>query len=316
MNTVRRGLLAPLLLLSLIIAPLAFGSPMASAAGNAKSGFPLTIKAVDGTFTLKSRPTAILSLSPTSTEILFAIGAGPQIKAVDSDSDFPKNAPITKLSGYTPNVEAIAKYKPDLVVVAVDSTGFNTQMAALKIPVIYEPTAANLNQAYGQYAALGAATGNVAGAKAEVDSVKAKIAQIVATAPKSAKGATYYYELDPTYYSATSSTFVGQLFKLLGLTSIADSAKGVAASGGYPQLSAEFILKSNPTYIFLADTICCKASAKSVAKRPGWSVLSAVKNDRIVALNDDIASRWGPRVTILLQDVANALKDDKASAAS
>jgi iron complex transport system substrate-binding protein len=289
---------------------------MASAAGNAKTSFPLTIKAADGTFTLQSRPTAIVSLSPTSTEILFAIGAGPQVKAVDSYSDYPKNAPITKLSGYTPNVEAIAKYSPDLVVVASDSSGFNTQMAALKIPVLYDPAASNLTQAYEQYTRLGIATGNVAGAKTEVARVKSKIAHILATTPKAATGTTYYYELDPTYYSVTSSTFVGQLFKLLGLSSIADTAKGVAASGGYPQLNAEFILKSNPTYIFLADTICCKASAKTVAARPGWSTLSAVKNGRVVGLNDDIASRWGPRVTILLQDVANALKSDKASASS
>jgi iron complex transport system substrate-binding protein len=316
MNTVRRGLLAPLLLVSLVIAPLALGSPMASAAGSSKDGFPVTIKAADGTFTLQSRPTAIVSLSPTSTEILFAIGAGPQIKAVDSYSDYPKDAPITKLSGYTPNVEAIAKYNPDLVVVASDSTNFNAQMAALKIPVLYDPAAANLTRAYDQYATLGVATGHAAGAEAEVEKVKAKIAHIVATTPKAAKGTTYYYELDPTYYSVTSSTFVGQLFKLLGLTSIADSAKGIAASGGYPQLSAEFILKSNPTYIFLADTICCRASAKSVGARPGWSKLSAVTNGRVVRLNDDIASRWGPRVTILLQDVANALKNAKVTAAS
>ena len=117
--------------------------------------------------------------------------------------------------------------------------------------------------------------------------------------------------MDPTYYSATSTTFVGQLFGLLGLKSIADSAKGVASSGGYPQLSAEFILKANPTYIFLADTICCKANAASVAKRPGWSAMSAVKDHRIVPLNDDIASRWGPRIVILLQDVANALNGER-----
>jgi iron complex transport system substrate-binding protein len=316
MNTFRRGFLAPLLLLSLVASPIVIGSSTASASDSAKTGFPVTIKAADGTFTLKSRPDAIVSLSPTSTEILFAIGAGPQVRAVDSYSDFPKNAPITKLSGYTPNVEAIAKYNPDLVVVASDSSGFNTQMAALKIPVLYDPAAANLTQAYAQYASLGIATGHVAGAKQEVASVKAKIAHILATTPKAPRGTTYYYELDPTYYSVTSSTFVGQLFKLLGLTSIADSAKGVAASGGYPQLNAEFILKSNPTYIFLADTICCKASAKTVAARPGWSTLSAVKNGRVVGLNDDIASRWGPRVTILLQDVANALKAYKASASS
>ena len=186
------------------------------------------MKFADGTFTLKKKPDAIVSLSPTSTEMLYAIGAGPQVKAVDSYSDYPPNAPKTTLSAYDPNVEAIAKYDPDLVIVATDTATFNTQMAALKIPVLYAPAAANLTQAYAEYGPLGTATGHVAQATAEVASIKAKIAHIVATTPKPAKGATYYYELEPDYYSVTSSTFVGKLFSLLGLKSIADSAKGVA----------------------------------------------------------------------------------------
>jgi iron complex transport system substrate-binding protein len=246
--------------------------------------------------------------------MLYAIGAGPQVKAVDSYSDYPANAPRTALSGFDPNVEAIAKYNPDLVVVTTDSAGFNTQMAALKIPVIYEPAAANLAQAYAQYGGLGKATGHSARAKTEVSSIKAKIAHIVATTSRAPKGTTYYYELDPTYYSVTSATFVGQLLGLLGLKSIADSAKGVAASGGYPQLSAEFILKANPTYIFLADALCCNMTAKLVAARSGWLTLRAVKDHRIVPLNGDIASRWGPRITILLQDVADAMKGEKVPA--
>lgn len=303
MRTIRKGSLALLVLVGLILAPVVSGASSAKT-----SSFPITIKAADGTFTLRSAPKSIVSLSPSATEILFAIGAGAQVKAVDSYSNYPPKAPTTKLSAYTPNVEAIAKYKPDLVVVASDTASFNKQMAALRIPVIYNQAPVNLAQTYAQYLVLGTATGKLAGARAEVASVKAKIAHIVASTPRAPKGSTYYYELDPTYYSVTSSTFVGQLFKLLGLKSIADRAKGVAASGGYPQLSAEFIVSANPTYIFLADTLCCKASAKTVDSRPGWSVMSAVKNSRVIGLNDDIASRWGPRVTVLLQDIANALK--------
>jgi iron complex transport system substrate-binding protein len=307
----------PKSLLALVVL-VGFAIPLVSGVAEASStkSFPMTLKLADGTFTFKTRPDAIVSLSPTSTEMLYAIGAGPQVKAVDSYSDYPPNAPKTPLSGYTPNVEAIAKYNPDLVVVSSDTTSFNTQMAALKIPVLYTPAAANLSQAYGEYGPLGKATGHVAQANAEVASIKAKIAHIVATTPHAKKGSTYYYELEPDYYSVTSATFVGKLFSLLGLTSIADSAKGVASSGGYPQLNAEFILKSNPTYIFLADTICCKATATSVAARPGWSTLSAVKDHHIVPLNDDIASRWGPRITILLQDAADALEGKKVSATS
>jgi len=215
---------------------------------------------------------------------------------------------MTKLSGYTPNEEAIATYRPDLVIVSSDSSGFNQQMNDLKIPVMYEPAASNLAQAYQQYLSLGAATGNTAGAVREVARLRSKIDTILSTTPHPAKGTSYYYELDPTYYSVTSSTFVGQLLGLLGLKSIADGANGAAASGGYPQLSAEFILRSNPSYIFLADTICCGASAKTVAARPGWASLTAVTDGRVVGLNDDIASRWGPRVTVLLQEVADALK--------
>jgi iron complex transport system substrate-binding protein len=305
-----KGLVALLIALS----PLAI--PIASGATSTSSEFPMTLKLADGTFTFTTRPDAIVSLSPTATEMLYAIGAGPQVKAVDSYSDYPPNAPKTTLNAYDPNVEAIAKYNPDLVVVASDTAGFNTQMAALKIPVLYDPAAANLSQAYAEYGPLGEATGHVAQATKEVATIKAKIAHIVATTPRAKKGATYYYELEPDYYSVTSSTFVGKLFSLLGLTSIADSAKGVASSGGYPQLNAEFILKANPTYIFLADTICCKATAANVAARSGWSVLSAVKSDRIVPLNDDIASRWGPRITILLQDAADAIEGKHVPAIS
>ena len=311
MRSIRKSLLALLILVGVL-------TPLTAAASGAseKADFPVTLKFADGTFTITKSPTSIVSLSPTATEMLYAIGAGSQVRAVDEYSDYPPSAPKTTLNGYEPNVEAIAKYNPDLVVVAVDPAGFLAQMKALKIPVLYEPTAGNLSAAYAQYVPLGEATGHAAQAQTTVAAIKTKIAHIIATTHKTTGGATYYYEVDPTYYSATSTTFVGQLFRLLGLKSIADSAKGVASSGGYPQLSAEFILKANPTYIFLADTVCCKATATSVAKRPGWSAMSAVKNHRIVPLNDDIASRWGPRIVTLLQDVANALNGKKVSSSS
>jgi iron complex transport system substrate-binding protein len=126
--------------------------------------------------------------------------------------------------------------------------------------------------------------------------------------PPHSKPLTYYYELDQTYYSVTSSTFIGKLLGLLGMKSIADAAKGAAASGGYPQLSAEYIVKANPDYIILADTVCCHQSASTVAARPGWAGLTAVKSHHIIGLNDDIASRWGPRIVNLLSTVLAGLR--------
>ncbi len=284
-----------------------------AATSTSSSTYPEKVTAANGTITIPTKPTAIVSLSPTATEMLYSIGAGSQVKAVDSYSDYPKNAPMTKLNALTPNVEAIVAYKPDLVIVAGDTTGLTAQLAKFGIPVLSDPPATDLNQEYQQFDELGQATGHLPQAETEVTKIKGQIKQIVASAPMHTKPITYYFELDQTYYSETSSTFIGQVLGLLGMKSIADGAKGAAASGGYPQLSAEFIIKSNPNYIFLADTVCCGQNAKKVAKRPGWSSLTAVRDGRVVGLNDDIASRWGPRVVDLLKTVATSLKQHSQS---
>ncbi len=320
MHRFHAGLKVAPIVLSLVVAASACGStaratavkPTSATATHPRPAFPATVRAANGTVTLPARPTAIVSLSPTATEMLYAIGAGAQVKAVDSYSDYPPGVPVTKLNGSAPNVEAIAKERPDLVVVSTDTSGFDAQMANLHIPVLFDPAAATLSQAYQQYLGLGAATGNLPAAKSEVARLRAKVTHIVATAPRLPGGATYYYELDPTYYSVTSATFVGQVLGLLGLRSIADRAQGAAASGGYPQISPEFVVQSNPAYVFLADTICCGANAGSYGDRPGFSALGAVRYGRIIALNDDIASRWGPRITVLLQEAADALRTHPA----
>ena len=279
--------------------------------GTASAGFPVTVTTAAGTARLASRPDAIVSLSPTATEMLYAIGAGSQVKAVDDDSDYPRQAPVTKLSGFTPNAEAIAGYKPDLVIISNNLDSITAKLTALSIPVLDLPAAANLSDVYAEFTELGAATGHVAQAKAEDSTLKASIKQLVASEPAHAKPLTYYYEIatDP-YYSVTSATFVGSLLSLLGMKSIADAASGAAASGGYPSLSAEYILKANPDYIILADTGSTGGGqdAATVSARPGWSVLTAVKDKHIILLNPDIASRWGPRIVDLLRDVAAGIK--------
>jgi iron complex transport system substrate-binding protein len=304
-STPRRLMLA--VSAAVVMLSMATVTASAATAASASASYPMTIQAANGAITIPARPKAIVSLSPTATEMLYAIGAGSQVKAVDSYSDYPKGAPMTKLDANQPNVEAIVAYQPDLVVVAGDSTGLTAQLAKFNIPVLSDPAANTLSDEYAQFSELGQATGHVAQAKAEVAQIKAQISRIVKSTPKQSKPQSYYFELDQTYYSVTTSTFIGQVLKLLGLTSIANSAKGAAASGGYPQLSAEFIIKANPTYVFLADTICCGQSPKKVDQRPGWSKLAAVKDGDVVALNDDIASRWGPRIVSLLKVVANSV---------
>ena len=278
-----------------------------SPAASTGAGFPVSLAAPNGTVNVASRPSAIVSLSPTATEMLYAIGAGSQVKAVDSLSDYPAQAPRTKLSAYQPNVEAIVAEKPDLVVESGDTGQLTKRLAAFSIPVLELPAPAKLAGEYTEFDQLGQATGHLAQAQQEVARLRTQLHQITAAAPHHAKPLTYYYELDQTYYSVTSSTFVGQLLALLGMKSIADQASGAAKSDGYPQLSAEYIIKANPDYIILADTLCCHQDAATVARRAGWSGLAAVKAGHIIGLNDDIASRWGPRVTDLLRTVETAI---------
>jgi len=280
------------------------GSVPTSTAILQQSRFPLSVKAANGEVRIGKRPDRIVSLSPTATEMLFAIGAGDQVVAVDDNSNYPPQAPMTELSAYQPNVEAVAKYSPDLVVIS-DDLGIVKSLGKLSIPVMLEPAAKNLDDTYAQIEQLGAATGHVADAVRLVASMKSEIQHLVASAPDFDHPLIYYHELDQTYYTATSSTFIGQIYGLLGLRNIADEAKGAAS--GYPQLSAEYIIKADPDVIFLADTKCCGQSAATVAKRPGWDQIAAVKDGAVVSLDDDVASRWGPRVVDLLLVVEQAL---------
>ncbi|GIJ75911.1 iron complex transport system substrate-binding protein [Micromonospora phaseoli] len=275
--------------------PAPSGSPTAAA-------FPVTV----GDLTLEQRPERIVSLSPTGTEMLFAIGAGPQVTAVDDQSNFPADAPKTDLSGYQPNAEAIAGKEPDLVVLANDTNKIVDQLTALKIPVYLTPAAQTLDDSYRQLTELGTLTGNTDAAADVVQRMKDDIAKIVAEVPQRVQAPTYFHELGPELYTATSKTFIGSVYTLAGLENIADAADADGKSAGYPQLSQEVIVEANPDFVFLSDVTCCQQSAATVKARSGWSSINAVRNDQIVELDDDIASRWGPRVVDLLRTIVEA----------
>jgi iron complex transport system substrate-binding protein len=278
---------------------------VASTATTEAAGFPVAIETATGPVVISDQPGSIISLSATATEMLFAIGAGDQVVAVDEFSDFPAEAPTTDLSGFTPNVEAIASYAPDLVVLSFDPEGLVASLASLDIPVIQHGAAVTIEDTYTQIEQLGSATGHVAEATALVAEMRTTIDELVATLPSSAQGLTYYHELDDTLFSITSTTFIGQLYSLLGLVNIAD---GSDPDGfGYPQLSAEVIIDADPDFIFLADTVCCGQSQATVAARPGWGTLGAVVGGRVIELDDAVASRWGPRIVDLLEIVAAAV---------
>jgi iron complex transport system substrate-binding protein len=285
------------------------GAPQASptqAAAPPAEPFPVTVESAGAPVTIATRPERIVSLSPTATESLFAIHAGDQVVAVDDQSNYPAEAPHSKLSGYQPNVEAIAGYRPDLVVAAFDPSGLVKGLRKLGIPVLLQPAATNLDGAYAEIEALGLATGHEPGAKAVVKRMRARMAELVASV-SAGKSISVYHELGPDYFSATSKTFIGSIYKLLGAENIADGAGGKAPD--YPQLSAEYIVSANPDVIVLSDTKCCGQSPETVAGRPGWSKIAAVRNGHVIPVDDDIASRWGPRTVDFVEIVARAIAE-------
>jgi len=274
-----------------------------------------SVETANGTVTLGARPVRIVSLSPTHTEMLFAIGAGDQVIAVDDQSNYPPEAAAvaSELSGFTPNIEAIAGYEPDLVVIGDDRSGLGEQLAAVDIPVWSGLSAVSFDDVYQQLEQLGVLTGHVADAAAVVAGMETDIASILNELPETEVPMTYYHELDPTYFSVTSDTFVGQIYSLAGLQNIADRAN---ATSSYPQLSSELIVSADPELIFLADTKCCGESAETVAARDGWAGIAAVVNGNVISMDDDLASRWGPRVVDYLRAVVDAVIDASVVAPS
>ena len=264
--------------------------------------YPVTV----GDVTLDSQPMRIVSLSPTATEMLYAVGAGSQVVAVDEYSNYPQEAVDlgTKLSGYEPNIEAISEFTPDLVIASYDPGSLVQQLGEIGVPVYLADAVTSIDAAYEQIENIGLLTGHAAEAAALTESMRTQIEEAVAGVTLPAEPLSYYHELDSTLYSVTSNTFIGSVYSLFGMRNIADN---VEAGNDYPQLSAEVIVSADPDLIFLADTKCCGETAETVAAREGWGSLKAVTNGNVTELDDDIPSRWGPRIVDFVLAIRDAV---------
>lgn len=251
----------------------------------------------------------IVSLSSTATEILFAIGAGDQVVAVDDQSNHPPEAPITDLSGFQTNVEGVAGYEPDLVILAYEPGEVQVSLEAIGIEVLFQGAAATLDDTYAQILELGERTGHEEEAAALVEQMQADLDELASSVPEREVPLTYYHELDEGLYTVTSDTFFGQLYTMAGLENIADAADPDGEFFGYPQLSPEFLIDADPDFVFLADSKCCGQDAETFAARPGFGDLKAVQLGQVVPLDDDIASRWGPRVVDFFEIIVTATAD-------
>lgn len=285
-------------------APTPAPTPAPASPEEPSDGFPVRLDVYGTPFTLESRPERIVSLSPSATEGLFAVGAGPQVIAADEFSDFPAEAPTTDLSGFTPNIEAIVAYDPDLVVVSYDPGDLVASLDQADIPVLILDAALDLGDVMRQLAILGEVTGNAAAALELVQDLEGRIVTAVAATPELDEPLSYFHLLDETLFTVTSATFVGSVYEMFGLVNVADPADADGSAFGYPQLSAEFLVDADPDLVFLTS-----GDVASFARLPVLGQLRAVDEGTVVELAPDVSSRWGPRIVDFVEQIAATVTD-------
>jgi iron complex transport system substrate-binding protein len=262
------------------------------------------VAAATSTTIARPAPKVVVSLSPTATETLFALGAGAIVKAVDEQSTYPPSAPRQAgLVATTATADQMKALQTDLVIVSDSTVG--DRLTAAGVVVVVQLPAKNLEDVYAQIKELGRTVGHETEAEKVVTGMRARITTIVAKGRPQTTPLRYYHERNEQFGSVSSNSFLGQLYGLLNLHSIADDVG--QGERDFPTLSSDNIVRANPDVIFLADGACCHQTPDTMAARPGWSAIKAIKNNAVVTIDDDLASRWGPRIVDLLQAVANRL---------
>lgn len=296
------------LILTLLLA--LFITGCAPAATPAPAGITLT-DGLGRTVVMKEAAQRTISLAPSNTEILFAIGAGSQMVGRDALSDYPKEAAnVTDIgSAYEAlNTEMIVSLKPDLIIAAEINTAEQVKaLEDLGLTVYYLKNPNTLEEMYANLEIMAQLTGREKEAAALIESLKARVAAVDEKIMPLSSRISIFYEIDGTDpakpYTAGKGTFLTLLIERAGGYNIA------ADIDGYPQLSLEQVVAADPMFILLGDAVY-GVTPESVAARPGWENLSAVKNGQVVPVDDNLLSRPGPRLVDGLEALAKLLRPE------
>jgi iron complex transport system substrate-binding protein len=300
-------MLRKILLLTLLIGLMTACAPQA-----APTAAPLAF--TDGLgreITLDGPAQSVVSLAPSNTEILFAIGAGDQVVGRDQFSDFPEEAKKVTDIGSTfeaLNTELIVSLKPDLVLAAEINTPEQVKaLEDLGLTVYYLKNPVTLEEMYTNLEIVAHLTGHEEEAATLIESLKARVAAVDEKIAPISSRFSVFYELDATDpakpYTAGKGTFITQLIDRAGGSNIASDLEG------YPQMSLEQVVAADPAFIILGDAKY-GTTPESIAQRPGWENLSAIKNGKVVPFNDDLVSRPGPRLVDAFEELAKLLRPE------
>ncbi len=293
------------LLLALLAACAPQTTPTVVPATQAATAVPATeavgITLTDGLgreVTLDGPAQRIISLAPSITEMLFAVGAGSQTVGRDEASNYPDEALNVTSIGTTYsdlNTEAILALEPDLVIAAEANTPEQVKsLEDLGITVYYLKNPVTFAELYEQVELFGQFTGHEEEAKALAESLAARVDVVTTAVANVTEKPKVFYELDGTDpskpWTTGAGTFIDTLITMAGGVNI-----GGVLSEPYPQISVEEIVRQNPDFILLGDA-AYGVTIESVAARAGWGDLTAVKDGNIFAFDDNLASRPGPRL--------------------
>jgi cobalamin transport system substrate-binding protein len=267
--------------------------PVTSSPSLTASPFPATLVDFQNrSVTVPARPERLVSIGPSITAFLFALGAGPRVVGVDDFSDEPAEAATREhVGGIKVNFEKVVALKPDLVlsVKFSDGTIEKLQSASLNVLVVDPQTVSEIAKTATLIGKTVGADGEALGRSIQqrVDAVKAKAATAT-TRPR------VYHEIDASdpakIFTVGPGSYINDLIDIAGGVNIA-----ARTTSAYPQLSAEEILRSDPEIIVLAADAYASKPA-DVISRQGWSIIAAVKNNRIFTIDPNLINRPGPRV--------------------
>ncbi|GGN92698.1 ABC transporter substrate-binding protein [Saccharibacillus kuerlensis] len=267
--------------------------------------YPLTLTDATGTeITFEAAPSKIVSLAPSETEALFALGLGEQIVGVSDNDDYPEEAKSKpKMGGYELNTEAILTAQPDIVFAADltdDATIDSLRGLGLRVFKFNPDT---LEDVMNNISVYGEITDHQAEAKEVTDKMRADIEKVRSAAAsideKDRK--TVYLEFSPGW-TVGKGEFMDELIGTSGAINAA------AATTGWSEVDAETIIRTNPDVILYSKM---SVDPKDIKARSGWNGIKAVKNDQLFAIDDNLVSRPGPRLTEGLIEVFNAIYPDK-----
>lgn len=299
-----RVLIAILLVFSAACGAVPVTSPVASPTATAAARYPLTVTDDRGTRVTFTQPVKkVVSVSPSSTEIIFALGAGDRVVAVDDFSDHPAEAKaLPKVGGFRTSTEKVVQHQPDLVLAITGTLPAELEAQRLNV-IVFDPK--DFDGVYRNIDVLGKVLDREAGAGDLIRRMRDRIAAVVERAKTASAKPRVLHELDATdptkIFVAGPGNFVDAMIAAAGGTNVAASARSQ-----YPQFSSEEIIRANPEIIVLADANF-GATPQAVAARPGWSAIDAVKTGKLYPIDPDIVSRTGPRLADGVETYAKLL---------